>query len=659
VRDFKISLKNTTPTLLECHPGVLAKLVAALARDAHAGQALAAHISFDAPLTLAVLKCARQAGGAKSLSPSPLLADTIDRLGAEFMRALLLSARPRPAEQHALWETGVRVAYLARLLAAHTQSCDEEQAWLAGLAHNLGEYPAFGQADKLDEWLGAADPGGFIADAVRFCRASPARVKSAHPLVRVLQLAASLVYSVHVNGNVGVRASLGSLGLDPAEVERLQNEADYLAQEAVHRYSGRELTAAPHDSLTQAYAALARASSLHDVLNLAGNLESLSRNAALVMQALFGVGPCVLLRGEGNVLMPVPWWPAPAALSALVLPADFVQSALSRAASGTPSLWQAALADQFPVVDAQVARLLGADTLLCEPLGPAGRLQGVLLAGNAPEGLAEQADWKDFLGALSARLAALQAPSSARAPDADAIPRQEVRKAVHEASNPLTIIRNYVNLLSAKFAADKDTQRDLAIIGGEIERVAGILQGLGAKRDPAATGEGGPATWVDINQVISELVRMSLDTLFLPNKVNVQIDLDPGMGSILTQRDQLKQVLLNLAKNAVEAMPRGGKLSFATTRSEHKGKGCAVISVHDTGTGLPEHVRQQLFQPAVSTKGGEHAGLGLYISKNLVKSMGGEIECDSSPSGSTFRIFLPMAEMGQNPAALEPGSQRK
>jgi signal transduction histidine kinase len=644
--------------LLEIHPGVLAKLVATLGRDSYSAQALAAHISFDAPLTLSVLSSARQADGQQKLPPSPLLADTIGRLGTEFIRTLILSVRPRPAEQHGLWETGVRVAYLARLLAAHTHACDEEQAWLAGLAHNLGDYPGFEQAGKLEEWLLAADASGFVADAVRFCRASPARVKSAHPLVRVLQLAASLVYSVHVNGNVGVRASLGSLGLDIAEVERLQTEADYLAQEAVHRYASHEVVSASPDSLTQAYATLARASTLQDFLNLAIDLESLSRRAMQVMQTLFGTGTAVVLRVEGNLLMPVPWWPAPAGLAALALPADFVQSTLSRAASGNTAFWQAAMADQFPVVDAQVARLLGAETLLCEPLGQEGKAQGILLAGNAAEDLAEQPAWKAFLRTLSGRMAALEGAASSQPAAADAIPRQEVRKAVHEASNPLTIIRNYVNLLSTKFAADKDTQRDLAIIGGEIERVAGILQGLGAKRDTAPGMETSPGTWVDVNQVISELVRMSLDTLFLPNKINVQIDLDPGIGSIVTQRDQLKQILLNLAKNAVEAMPRGGKLSFETARVDHGGQNCAVIAVHDTGPGLPEHVRQQLFQPAISTKGGEHAGLGLYISQNLVKSMGGEIECDSSPGGSTFRIFLPMADMGQDQAARQPGARK-
>jgi signal transduction histidine kinase len=645
--------------LLEIHPGVLAKLVATLGRDSHSAQALAAHISFDAPLTLALLKCARQADGQNSPPAGQPLADMIGRLGSEFIRTLVLAAKPRHMEQHRAWETGVRVAYLAQLLAAHTHACDEEQAWLAGLAHNLGEYPAFANSAQVDELLLAADPSGFVNDAVRFCRSSPARVKSAHPLVRVLQLASSLVYSVHVNGNVGVRASLGSLGLDVAEVERLQTQADYLAQEAVHRYTGQEIVSVSSDELTQAYAALARASALQDLLNPAVNPESLSRRAVQAMQALFGVGSVVVLKIEGNCLVPLPWWPAPAGLTALTLPSDFVQSALSRAAGGATVFWQAALADQFPVVDAQVARLLDAETMLCEPLGSEGKTLAVLLAGNAAEDAVEQPAWKEFLHALCGRMLALRDDTPSPMAAADAIPRQEVRRAVHEASNPLTIIRNYVNLLSTKFARDNDTQRDLAIIGGEIERVAGILQGLGVKRDGAAGGESGPGTWVDVNQVISELVRMSLDTLFLPNKVNVQIDLDPGMGSIITQRDQLKQVLLNLAKNAVEAMPRGGKLSFASLRAEHGGQSCAVISIKDTGPGLPEHVREKLFQPAVSTKGGEHAGLGLYISQNLVKSMGGAIECDSAQDGSTFKIYLPMADVGINLAAMQPGSQRK
>ncbi len=643
--------------MLEIHPGVLAKLVSALGREGYSASALAAHISFDAPLTLALLSCGHQSAGQKNTPTSLLLADTLNQLGPEFVRALVLSASPGPAEHFAIWEKAVRVAYLARLIAAHTQVCNDEEAWLAGMAHNLGEYPQFADPDKLSRSLSEIDPTGFIVDAVRFCRASPARVKSAHPLVRVLQLAASLIYSVHVNGNVGVRASLGGLGLDAGEAERLQTEADYLAQEAIHRYSSRDFASAA-DSLAQAYAALARVSAVQDFLNVATELKSLSRRTVLAMQALFGVNTAVLLQVEGNTLAPVPWWPAPTSLTALSLTTDYLQSSLVRAARGEMVCWHAALADQFPVVDAQVARLLGTDSMLCEPLGLEEQVRYVLIAGNVSQDVAGYPVWKEILQSLATRIPILHGVSTPVTSGGDSIPRQEVRKAVHEASNPLTIIRNYVNLLSTKFATDNDTQRDLAIIGDEIERVAGILHGLGSKQeaDQTALDQG---TWVDINQVISELVRMSLDTLFLPNKVNVQIDLDPAMGSIVTHRDQLKQVLLNLAKNAVEAMPRGGRLTFASARAEHGGRACAVIAVHDTGPGLPKQVREQMFQPAATTKGGNHAGLGLYISQNLVKSMGGDIECDSSPGGSTFRIYLPMADMGQNQSALQPGGMSK
>ncbi len=642
--------------MLEIHPGVLEKLVSALGREAYSAASLASHISFDGQLTLAILRCAHQSVGQEVSTASLSLSDTLNQLGPEFVRALVLSAKPAPIEQHSIWEKSVHVAYLARLIAAHTKVCNDEEAWLAGLAHNLGEYPRFSDSEKLQDYLATIDSSGFIADAVRFCRASPARIKSAHPLVRVLQLAASLVYSVHVNGNVGVRASLGGLGLDAAEAERLQTEAEYLAQEAIHRYNNHEVAYASN-SLVQAYAAMARASALQDFLSLATELESLSQRTMLLTQSLFGVSPTVLLQAEGSQLVPAGWWPAPTGLAGLAMTTDFMQSSLARAAKGETVCWRSATSDQFPVVDAQVARLLGSDTMLCEPLNMDDKVY-ILVSGNATEEIAALPAWKELQQALSSRISSLQGTAPVRASVSDGIPRQEVRKAVHEASNPLTIIRNYVSLLSNKFANDRDTQRDLAIIGDEIERVAGILQGLGAKPEPAeAVVDAG--TWVDVNQVVSELVRMSLDTLFLPNKVNVQIDLDPAIGSIVTHRDQLKQVLLNLAKNAVEAMPRGGRLTFATARAEHGGRACAVLAIHDTGPGLPKQVREQLFQPAKTSKGGNHAGLGLYISQNLVKSMGGEIECDSSPSGSTFRIYLPMADMGQNQAALQPGGMRQ
>jgi hypothetical protein len=206
-------------------------------------------------------------------------------------------------------------------------------------------------------------------------------------------------------------------------------------------------------------------------------------------------------------------------------------------------------------------------------------------------------------------------------------------------ANPLTIMRNYLNLLSDRLGADSAVQRDLGIISDEIERVARIVRGITAVEEsapPAAALE-----LVSVNSVVSELVRMSLGTLFAPNKVNVQIDLNPDVPPLPLQKDLLKQVLFNLAKNAVEAMHAGGHLKFTTRLADVDGQRQVEIEVADTGPGLPAAVASHLFEPVVSEKGGDHAGLGLTISRSLVERMSGHLSCTSTPQGTHFLIRLP------------------
>jgi signal transduction histidine kinase len=144
-------------------------------------------------------------------------------------------------------------------------------------------------------------------------------------------------------------------------------------------------------------------------------------------------------------------------------------------------------------------------------------------------------------------------------------------------------------------------------------------------------------------------VRMALGTLFTPNKVNVQIDLNPDVPPMPLQKDLLKQVLFNLAKNAVEAMHAGGHLKFTTRLAMVEGQRQVEIEVADTGPGLPDTVVSQLFEPVVSDKGGDHAGLGLTISRSLVERMNGHISCTSTPKGTQFLIRLPTMQHGQAP----------
>jgi hypothetical protein len=293
---------------------------------------------------------------------------------------------------------------------------------------------------------------------------------------------------------------------------------------------------------------------------------------------------------------------------------------------------------------------------LCQPLALRDGQIGVLVAGDAVSDLAASPLWRFTLAECTEALRPVSVPAVAvpvaEAPVAlaaqgDDIPRDRVRRAVHEVANPLTIMRNYVNLLSDRLGADSAVQRDLGIIGDEIERVARIVRGITVTEEAGA-----PAAALElasVNSIVSELVRMSLGTLFTPNKVNVQIDLNPDVPPMPLQKDLLKQVLFNLAKNAVEAMHAGGHLKFVTRLVTEGGQRQVEIEVADTGPGLPAAIAAHLFEPVVSEKGGDHAGLGLTISRSLVERLNGHLSCTSTPQGTRFLIRLPAVQNGQAP----------
>ncbi len=118
----------------------------------------------------------------------------------------------------------------------------------------------------------------------------------------------------------------------------------------------------------------------------------------------------------------------------------------------------------------------------------------------------------------------------------------------------------------------------------------------------------------------------------------------------MASRDALKQVIINLLKNAAEAMTDGGDVTAITARvakDQYKsGKPPAdgiEIVVEDTGPGLPDVVKQNLFKPFVTTKNNGHSGLGLSIIEKTVTELGGSISCESRlEEGTQFTIYFPV-----------------
>jgi len=132
--------------------------------------------------------------------------------------------------------------------------------------------------------------------------------------------------------------------------------------------------------------------------------------------------------------------------------------------------------------------------------------------------------------------------------------------------------------------------------------------------------------------------------------IRVERRLDPALPRALVDEGQLRQVLLNLVRNAREAMEDGGTLRLSTSAED----GAVHVRVEDTGAGIPDEARPHLFDPLFTTK--RHGtGLGLALSRQILEAHGGALGCErTGPTGTVFHLRVPLAPqpaMGEQPAA--------
>ncbi|MBM2838649.1 MAG: hypothetical protein HW415_1274 [Deltaproteobacteria bacterium] len=204
----------------------------------------------------------------------------------------------------------------------------------------------------------------------------------------------------------------------------------------------------------------------------------------------------------------------------------------------------------------------------------------------------------------------------------------------HEINNPLATMKNYIYVMSKNKMAEEDpNQRYLKIIDGEIDRVAKIILDFNEfyKGIMVAALEE-----FDMSVPLHEVLAFCKEDLATKG-ITVEERVAES-GKVMADKDKLKQVFLNLIKNAGEAMPDGGRIIVAT----RKENGRIHVSVTDTGTGIkPEHIGK-VFDPFFTTKGVKGFGLGLSVTYGIIKNFGGDIEVESEAGkGATFTVMLP------------------
>jgi signal transduction histidine kinase/HD-like signal output (HDOD) protein len=215
-----------------------------------------------------------------------------------------------------------------------------------------------------------------------------------------------------------------------------------------------------------------------------------------------------------------------------------------------------------------------------------------------------------------------------------------IHKLIHEANNPLTIITNYLQIMSMKMQdSDKNTESQLITLQQEVERVANILLRM---KEPVCA-DNSTIENTHINSLINELVSIFQNSLFKTNHIIDVLNLDESIPVIQCNRNGLKQVLINLIKNAAEAMLDGGTLIIETQDLINmNGKQYVELTISDSGPGISDEVLANLFSPISTTKGENHSGLGLSICKSIIDEMEGMISCQKQEnSGTKFVLLLP------------------
>jgi HD-like signal output (HDOD) protein/signal transduction histidine kinase len=590
------------------------------------------------------------------------------------------------------WRYSLTSAYSAKALAKLTGYESVDEAYLAGLLHRIGqlvllrkrpqEYPdmLLGLRSEVElearerELFGSTgteigalisrewDPQSFLSDAI-LCQRAPAEAVLDTPrLVKLVNFTHKLAEQ-SLEPEVLYHEAELLFGLSQPVIEELLQEVDSNVARAAEGLgiklddsNGVETDFyADGEEVRLALARQVRKFALLDgVRQHLDGTEQLSDTLVAIFQdlkILFGLSRCIcfLLDNDSRCLLAEAGNVADSARVgefrvrmepgiSLVSEALLLRAPLSS--------FDQQVAELSSVVDGQLCKLLDCSGMVCIPLVRGDSEIGVLVAGVDAAASQTLANQKSLLDCFAdAASSAVQQRRRLLEEGAEMLQQErrkqqsEIKKLVHEANNPLAIIKNYLQVLSHKLGDQQGVQEQFAILNEEIERVGNLILRM---REPA-TGADLPQGAVDINGLITDLLEIFRLSQFERLGIREDLALDAAVPPIVSSRSSIKQVLTNLLKNATEAMPDGGEIELSTRdRVNVNGRQYIELRVADSGPGIPPQVMAKLFTPLQSSKGREHSGLGLTIVKNLVSDVGGSISCSNKKKGGAeFVILLP------------------
>jgi two-component system, NtrC family, sensor histidine kinase HydH len=205
---------------------------------------------------------------------------------------------------------------------------------------------------------------------------------------------------------------------------------------------------------------------------------------------------------------------------------------------------------------------------------------------------------------------------------------------VHEVRNPLGAIKGAVEILEDELATDSPRREFARIAKAEVERIDKLVQEFFHFARPPKPAKAP----VNVNELVESVGKLYGQQAAAQN-VAIKEDLAGDLPLLVLDGEQIKQVLLNLTINALQAMPDGGAVTLRTFQDENT----VIIEVEDTGGGIPPNVLGRIFDPFFTTKD-KGSGLGLSVAHKIVAQHEGQLLAENTSRGAVFRLVLNKTE---------------
>jgi signal transduction histidine kinase len=485
-----------------------------------------------------------------------------------------------------------------------------------------------------------------IPDAALYQHEEMALLEGAHPLVQLINVAVRLVtLSLEQQSPVLPDWFVDDWGLNDALVfELLEQVLLEVRLEAskldLPDFSELESSTAPASSsrvFSQSYAALSHHVTTYLQLQFPGLDEAeTAADMLALLEKQFGLARSVLWQsvsapGALKVSLPVHDADALAGMTVNVEHGIGWLAEVYRSRESQVILRQ----DLLSVQDRQLATYLNAEALCFIPLPEA--VWVVVAEPSVLFGLQATVRRTDVLAPL---VQILSCPQD----DAGAVYDQPLRELYHEVSNPLTVISNYLAMLKLKLAEQAEAA-DVSRIEEELRRAITLL---GQLKHPQSLVTEEPvlelvsSSMLDLDKLVLETSALMTDGMLENKKISTTLNLSRTHTLVRADAPRIKQVLVNLLKNAAESLPTGATVTISTQYGVMVGADrYFAITVADNGPGLPDSVKQRIYQSNPSNTADKHRGLGLSIVKRLMDEMRGIITCQSDETGTHYQLYLP------------------